>query len=248
VSDGAPAARLPRRLSNRSPKGEQLRGILEALIASLGPGAALPSERVLAERYGVARMTVRSELDRLTATGLTYRVHGSGTFVAEPRVAQAATLSSFTEDMRARGMTPSSNVLRQDVVAAGDTVAARLQVVRDAPVVRIERVRMADGEPIALESAYLPATRFGQLRDADMETGSLFALLEERFGVRLAAAEQRVTAVAIGGEEAEALAVAPDAPGFLFSSVGEDERGGVVYWATSLFRGDRYEIRLRQER
>ena len=248
MTEGAPAARLPRRLSKRSPKGEQLRGILEELIGSLAPGAALPSERALAERYGVARMTVRSELDRLTTGGLTYRVQGSGTYVAAPKVAQAGALSSFTEDMRERGLTPGSIVLRQDVAPAGDAVASRLQVVPDTPVVRIERVRTADGEPTALERAYLPAARFGALREADLERGSLFGALEERLGVRLAAAEQRVTAVAIGGAEAELLGVPAEAPGFLFSSVGEDDRGEVVYCATSLFRGDRYEIRLRQSR
>jgi GntR family transcriptional regulator len=248
VTERAPAARLPRRLSTRSPKGEQLRGILEELIESLAPGAALPSERALAERYGVARMTVRGELDRLTTEGLTYRVHGSGTFVASPKVAQATALSSFTEDMRERGLTPGSVVLRQDVAPAGEGVAARLRVKPDAPVVCIERVRTADGEPMALERAHLPAARFAALRDADLESGSLFGALEDGLGVRLAAAEQRVTAVAIGAEEAALLGVPEHAPGFLFSSVGEDERGDVIYCATSLFRGDRYEIRLRQSR
>src|SRR5262249_34534337 len=81
------------------PEGRRLREILEGLVAKLAPGDALPSERLLAERYGVARMTVRGELDRLTAEGLTYRVQGRGTFVAEPRVAQASALSSFSEDM-----------------------------------------------------------------------------------------------------------------------------------------------------
>jgi GntR family transcriptional regulator len=248
VTDGPPAARLPRRLSDRSPKGEQLRGILEDLIASLGPGTALPSERALAERYGVARMTVRAELNRLTTAGLTYRVQGSGTFVAAPRVAQAMVLSSFTEDMRERGLTPGSVVLRQDVAPAGEGVAATLRLVPDAPVVCVERVRTADGEPMAFERAHLSDARFGPLREADLSTGSLFGALEERFGVRLAAADQRVTAVAIEGDEAELLEVPAGAPGFLFSTVGEDADGGAVYCATSLYRGDRYEIRLRQRR
>src|ERR1700754_2295075 len=109
---------MPRKLSRSAPKGQQLREILEGLLAELEPGSALPSERELAERYGVARMTVRGEIDRLTQEGVTYRIHGRGTFVAEPRVAQASLLSSFTEDMRARGMEPSSAVIAQEQEAA----------------------------------------------------------------------------------------------------------------------------------
>jgi len=239
---------LPARLKAGSPKGQELREILEGLIASLGPGAPLPSERALAERYGVARMTVRSMLDRLTSEGLTYRVHGRGTFAAEPRVAQAMALSSFSEDMLARGLRPGSTILRQEVVPAGGVVAARLRVSPRARVVRIDRVRTADGEPLALEQAFLPAARFNGLQDADLATGSLFTLLEQRWGVRLAAADQRVVAVTIDGEEAELLDVRPGQAGLLFSTLAEDAGGDVVFSATSLFRGDRYEIDLRQRR
>jgi GntR family transcriptional regulator len=86
---------LPKRLP-RGPKGQALREILEGLVASLPPGSPLPSERLLADRYDLARMTVRTEVDRLVAEGAVYRLHGRGTFVAEPRVAQAVILSSFT--------------------------------------------------------------------------------------------------------------------------------------------------------
>ncbi|MET0604741.1 MAG: GntR family transcriptional regulator, partial [Baekduia sp.] len=102
-------AELPRKLSRASPKGTQLRSIMEDLIETLKPGDPLPSERELAERYGVARMTVRAEITRLAAEGRVERVQGRGTFVAEARVAQAATLSSFTEDMRARGLKAGSH-------------------------------------------------------------------------------------------------------------------------------------------
>src|SRR5213083_3011459 len=117
---------LPARLKAGSPKGQELREILEGL----------------------------------TSEGLTYRVHGRGTFAAEPRVAQAMALSSFSEDMLARGLRPGSTILRQEVVPAGGVIAARLRVSPRARVVRIDRVRTADGEPLALEQAFLPAARF----------------------------------------------------------------------------------------
>jgi GntR family transcriptional regulator len=248
LSRSAGGQALPRRLSKRLPKGEQLREIMSELIASLEPGASLPSERDLAERYGVARMTVRTEVDRLVAEGRVYRVHGRGTFVAAPRVTQAMTLSSFSEDMRERGLAPGSQILACHVVLATSEVAGRLQLPDGARVIRIHRVRTADGEPMAVEEAFLPAERFAGLDQADLEHGSLFELLEDRWKVRLAAGEQRVVAVSFDPMQAHLLGVEPGDPGLLFDTTGRDGTGAVVYTAWTWYRGDRYEIRLSQVR
>jgi GntR family transcriptional regulator len=242
------APRLPRRLAGSRPKGEQLREILDGLLASLPPGSELPSERELAERYGVARMTVRGEIDRLTAEGLTYRLQGRGTFVAEPRVAQAGALSSFTEDMRSRGMAPSSVVLAQEQIEANELLAGKLELAPGAPVLRLDRIRTADGTAMAVEQAYLPVARFAGVVDTDFSEASLFELLTERWGVRLGDADQRVVAVAIEGADAKALDVAEGQPGLRFHTLTRASDGTPLFYAVSLYRGDRYEIDLRQER
>jgi GntR family transcriptional regulator len=241
-------AELPRKLSRASPKGTQLRSIMEDLIDALKPGDPLPSERELAELYGVARMTVRAEITRLAAEGRVERVQGRGTFVAEARVAQAATLSSFTEDMRARGLEAGSYVLGQGTEPADDLVAGRLGIEPGALVVRLRRVRTADGEPMALEEAFLPAERFGALAEEDLDGLSLFTVLEERFGARFPWADQQVVAVEIVSEDAHLLRVAPGRAGLKFHTVLLDADERPLAYAWSLFRGDRYEIRLRQER
>ena len=241
-------AAMPRRLSGRSPKGTQLRSILEDLIGTPRPGDPLPSERELAERYDVARMTVRAEITRLAAEGLVERVQGRGTFVAEPRVAQAAALSSFTEDMKARGLVAGSRVLGQETMPADAVVARGLDVEPGTPVIRLRRVRTADGDPMALEEAFLDATRFAALADAELEGASLFDVLESTFGVRFPTADQRVVAIEIVGEDANLLHVAPGRAGLKFHTILLDEDERPLAYAWSLFRGDRYEIRLRQER
>jgi GntR family transcriptional regulator len=239
---------LPPRLPAGLAKGRALREILEALAVSLGPGAALPSERLLAQHYGLARMTVRSELDRLVTEGLVYRLHGRGTFVAERRVAQAMALSSFSEDMRARGMTPGSIVRSQELIEAGPFLAGSLEVAPGAPLAEIERVRTADGDPVALERAYLPTERFPGIEQADLSEGSLFGLLESRYQLILADADQRVVAVTIEPGEADLLQVAEGAPGLRFHTLARGRDGTPAYFASSLYRGDRYEIELRQTR
>ncbi len=242
-SDGLPAG-----LPADRPKGEALREIMEALVGSLGPGAELPSERVLAEHFGLARMTVRTEMDRLVTEGLVYRLHGRGTFVAEPRVAQAVLFSSFSEDMRARGMMPGSTVRSHELIEAGPFLARTLEIAPGAPVAEFERVRTADGAPMALERVYLPAGRFPGIADADLERASLFELLAETYDTHLSRADQRVVAVAIEAEEAPLLGVDEDVPGLRFHTLARDTRGIPAYYATSLFRGDRYEIELHQTR
>jgi GntR family transcriptional regulator len=239
---------LPPALSARRPKGEQLQEILEGIVGALEPGALLPSERLLAERYGVARATVTQAIDDLVSRGLVYRVHGSGTFVAEPKFRQPLTLTSFTEDMRARGMNPGSVVRSQAVVPASEVVARHLALVPGTPVVHMERVRTADGEPMALERTHLPAQRLPGLEDADLTDASLYELMERKWGVRVAEADQWASVVRVTDEEAALLHVSAEQPALLFQRVTRDPAGTPVEYVRSLYRGDRYEVHTRLER
>jgi GntR family transcriptional regulator len=239
---------LPTSLSFQRPKGAQLQEILESFIAALQAGSVLPSERVLARRYGVARATVTQAIDGLASKGLVYRVHGSGTFVAEPKFRQPETLTSFTEDMRARGMTPGSIVLGQQVLPASALVARHLELVAGMPVVRVHRVRTADGEPMAVEHTYLPASRFPGLEEVDLADRSLYRTLAEGWGVPVAVADQWVSVARLAGDDARVLRVPSGLPALLFQRVTRDSGGTVVEYVRALYRGDRYEVHTRLER
>jgi GntR family transcriptional regulator len=239
---------LPRHLPRGLPKGQALRLILEDLVATRPPGAALPSERELAERYGLARMTVRNEIERLTAEGLVYRLQGRGTFVADPRVAQAGALSSFTEDMVARGLAPGSVVRSTTVIEADGFLAASLELAPGDRVFSLERIRTADDRPMAIEQAFLPLDRFAGIERVDFTVASLFEVLDQRFGVELRAAQQHVLAVKIDADQAPLLGVSANEPGLRFHTVARDGDDVPVYYAVSLYRGDLYEIELQQTR
>lgn len=234
---------LPDMLSADRAKGTQLEEILEGLVARLGPGGRLPSERHLAERFGVARMTVRGAIDGLITRGLIYRAQGQGTFVAQPRFAQSEALTSFSEDMRRRGLRPGATVLGRDLVDADSMMAGRLEIGEGDPVVRFERLRTADLEPMALERAYLPLQRFPGLDALDLTNASLYDALRRNWAVTVHTAEQRVHAVLLQAEDAARLDVEEGRPGLAFHRRTRAATGLVIEYVVSLYRGDRYEVR-----
>ncbi len=229
-------------------KGRQLQELLDDLVTSSEPGDKLPSERELAARYGVARMTVRDAIGRLASQGLVHRIQGQGTFVSEPRVAQPANLTSFTEDMAARGMTPSSIVLAQEVVPAPAAVALQLQLPAGEPVLRIERIRNGDDDPIALERSHLPARRFPGLETVDLAVHSLYETLATDYGCEPATSEQHIAAVALTDAEAHLLHVPTATPALRIERTTRASDGSVIEFVRSVYRSDRFELNTRQHR
>lgn len=238
---------LPRTLGANGAKGEALQEVLEDFVTTQKDGVRVPSERAIAHRYGLARMTVRREIERLAANGLVYRGR-RGTYVAGRRVVLAARLTSFSEDMRARGLEPGGRPLVQRVVPATLVVAEHLEVEPGTPTVQLERLRTADGEAMAVERAHLPAERFAGLLETDLRGESLYDLLERHFGVEIAYADQTVKAVVLASEQAALLGVPRGRPALLFERTSRDAAGAVFEYVRSWYRGDRYEVALRLTR
>jgi GntR family transcriptional regulator len=145
-------------------------------------------------------------------------------------------------------MTPGSIVRSQAVVPASEVVARHLALVPGSPVVHLERVRTADGEPMALERTHLPAQRLPGLESADLANASLYDLLERRWDVRVANADQWAGVVRLSTDEAALLQVDPDQPALLFQRLTRDPSGTPIEYVRSLYRGDRYEVHTRLER
>jgi GntR family transcriptional regulator len=204
---------------------------IEAAIArgALAPGDRLPPERMLAEEYGVSRMTVRQALQTLEARGLLRRAIGrnGGSFVAAPKLERD--LATFG------GL--SAQLARQGVVAGAEVLSAH----DDGDAVEVVRVRLADGEPFALERSRFPSDRLAGLLQLDL-TGSLYELLDEHFGAAPVRAVERIEPVVATAEEAAPLRVRPGSPLMLVDRTAYDEDGLVVETARDLFRGDRMRI------
>ncbi len=223
-------------------KQNEIRERVMDLADSLDVGQAIPSERRLSEELSVSRLTLRAALDELVREGYLTRRHGSGTYVSRPKIAQPLTLTSFSEDMRRRGMVPGSRTLELTVVSAGARLGRRLQLSPEANVVRVKRLRLADGEPMALEVLYVPADLVPGLGSADLEDRSFYELLAERYNVVIAAGTQTIEPTVTNEEESEALGVPLHSPAFLFERTTFTAAGKPIEFVRSFYRGDRYQL------
>jgi GntR family transcriptional regulator len=225
------------------PKYTQLRDIIGSLIDSeLAPDEPIPSERELGERFAVSRMTVRQAIDQLVNEGRLYRVPARGTFVARQKLEVPMRLTSFSEDMRARGMEPGSRVLAVRTVRASADVAEALGLDRGGEVHVVERLRTADGSPMAIERSQIDARRAPGLPAHQLETGSLYAILEQDYGLVVDGAEQEVEAAGAAADDAQLLDVAPGAA-VLRLTRRSFSRGVPIEHVRSTYRGDRFRLR-----
>jgi GntR family transcriptional regulator len=224
-----------------TPVYAQIYDVLRARIASeLSFDALLPSEREIADSFGVARMTARKTIDQLVHEGLVYRVPGRGAYVARPRLVLPLALRSFTEDIRARGMQPGSRLLQASTEPAEARVAGLLQIQPGSDVHRLRRLRLADDQPIALETTHLPAARVAGLLSHDL-TGSLYQILETTYGLVIDGGSQTISASVVGAEDAQLLRVPRGSAALCFDRMATAV-GQPLEYTTSTYRGDRYQL------
>jgi GntR family transcriptional regulator len=212
------------------------------LIETLHVGDSIPSERALSLDLGVSRLTLRAALDELVREGRLTRRRGSGTFVAEPKVAKGMTITSFSDDMRLRGLTPGSQTLEFRTIAAGARLGRILHVSPSQPVLSVKRLRLADGEPMAIELLHVPESLFPALTARDLEERSFYDMMVGRYGIEIVGGTQTVEPTVTGEEESHLLGVPLHSPALLFERITHSAAGETVEYTSSIYRGDRYRI------
>ncbi|MGJ3239234.1 MAG: GntR family transcriptional regulator [Anaerolineae bacterium] len=207
----------------------------------LEAGDMLPSERQLSDAYGVNRMTVRQAIDGLVQKGLVEKKPGAGTLITDNRAVQAftPTVIGFSQRMRDAGMQPSSRILQRDVIAPDPIIAHHLNLDVDAPVVMIKRLRLANDEPLMIETSYLSQAMFASLLDDDLENESLYGIIEQRYGLRVVETEHTLEPILANAFEAHHLGIGIHTPAMLVRVVAYGADRIPIEMSKSIVRGDR---------
>jgi GntR family transcriptional regulator len=219
----------------------------EIADGALKVGEQLPTEDSLIARFDVSRITVRRAIQNLVNRGLVEIRRGKGTFVAAPKITQKLTeLSGFVEDMRAVGRKPTARVISKEIVTADTTVAAQLELTKGQRVVRIRRVRLADGVPISFDETFLPLQIGKKIMTHNLKVEPIFSLLERKYDVPLIEAEYKLEAVAAELEVATALRVKQGSPIFCIERTSYSTGNRPVDYEKLYYRGDlvRFVTRL----
>ncbi len=230
---------------SKLPIYHQLYQILRHNIARGGwrPGDMLPSESELIEQYRVSRITVRQALELLVNDGLIYRQRGRGTFVAHPTVEQGMTrIINFTEDMRQRGFQAGTEILSSGLAPAAPEIAEKLQVEPGEELACLERLRLADGEPMSIEESYLVHRLCPDVLRDDYTQNSLRAAIERDYGLHLTRAKQVIRAISVSGELAQKLSIPPNSALLYIERVSYSQPNIPVEFLRLHHRGDRYVL------
>ena len=207
----------------------------------------MDSERELAKIHGVSLMTARHALTGLEREGLVSRRRGAGTFVAPPKI-HFNKLMSFTEQMAGRSLPARSRVLALTEIDNEDEIAARLGLPAATRLFKLERVREGANEPFAVETCYLPAEEFADLTQAKLERGSLFSILEQDHGVKLAYADEEIDATSTDPRVASLLGIARGLPLLRIRQVIYSTAGKPIIYVLGLYRSDRHRLLIRRFR
>jgi GntR family transcriptional regulator len=234
--------------SDVAPRYRQVADALERRIAAgaLASHDRVASERTIADGFGLSRMTARQAVELLVRRGVVYRRPGSGTFVSPPRVVHTLQrLAGFSEQMRRQGVQPSGRVLEMRCsgrVDAAARTALELDGAEQAWMVR--RLRFGDGEPLLLETFWVPRAVCPELRRSDLAEGSLYAFLRERHGIDPVSARTSLEPAVLDPVDAHHLGTRPGAPAILFTRTTRAADGRPVEFARDLYRGDRARFEL----
>lgn len=243
---------MAEQLRSGVPLHEQISGRLreEIRTGALPPDSQLPSEKELCRRFDVSRVTVRRALQTLEADGLIYRRQGLGSFVCDRRMAQGLVrLTDFAQDLSRAGLEASSRVLYQEHEACPSTVADRLGVEPATRILRLDRLRLGDGVPIALDRTWIPLY-YAQLLDGhDLSSETLYQVLEREYGIPALSGRYRITARSADPTIAEALGVPAGEALLVIERTTRTVGERALYFQRRHYRSDRlvYELELARD-
>lgn len=214
----------------------------------LKPGDKLLSEREMAETLGVSRITARLAIQELLKSGMVYREQGRGTFVAESCMRDVQGFTSFTEDMKSRGLKPGSRILKLEIIPADEDLAQTLHLEVGEPALYLKRLRFANDRPVAIQTAYLPHRLVPGLESIDLTNRSLFEVLRQTYYIYPAWTEAAVEAAAATAEEAHLLNIKQGEPVLVVKGLTFTETFEIVESVRTIYPGKGLALYIGRQR
>jgi len=205
-------------------------------------GEALPTERELTEHFGVSRMTIRQAISNLVHEGVLYRIRGKGAFVSKQIIEKKIEIESFSEDMKKRGLEPSSKVIRFEKIIPDEEIRLKLKLKEGEKVYFLNRLRLANNEHMALEYCYLPEKYFPNLTKYNLLECSLYTLMKEEYGIKFNYMKQNIKAMNLNKTNAEMLLEKTKGFGLVSFKVIYDEDENPVEYTKTIYHHERYSF------
>lgn len=201
----------------------------------------IPTEVEISEYFGISRPTVRQAINELVVEGYLYRVKAKGTFLSKPKITQdfLLTLDSFNNEMRKKGLIPSTKILQREVVKCDDKIAQTLKLQTGSDVIKLTRLRSANNEPIVFVITYVPYNICPMLMESDLQNESLYEIIEKECGKLIANATRSLECIIAGEFEAKLLNIEKGVPVQYFESIVYLEDGTPVEYSLAKYRSDR---------
>jgi GntR family transcriptional regulator len=210
----------------------------------LGEGAKMPTETQICSLFNVSRITVRQAMSQLEQAGYITRMQGKGSFVRVKKTnMQLNHLQGFTEEMRAKGMAAESVLISASIEKCEQTAAKSLKIAPGAPVISIERLRLADHIPMAVEHVYIPFFHCPDLLQRDLSS-SLYSILQNDYHYRIVSASQDIEAGIAPRSICDMLQVRPNIPSLIIKRISYMENDMPLEYVVSVYRSDRYTFHV----
>lgn len=208
------------------------------------PGDELPTERELTELFGVSRMTIRQAITNLVHKGILYRIPGKGAFVSKEVIEKKFELESFSDDMRKRGFVPGSSVIKFEKISPNDEVKEKLRLSEDEMVFFLNRLRLANGEPMAIEYCYLPEKFFPNITKYNMVNCSLYTIMKEEYDTHFNYLKQSVKAVSLLKRDAEMLLGKSKGVGLVSERLMYNAEELPIEYTRTIYHAERYTFNI----
>jgi len=221
----------------------EIRAELDELLNEFYAGQKIPSERVLSERFGVARMTLRHAIETYILEGKLERRPGSGTYISNQCYSLSARCRSFSSEMKSRGLEPGNKLLTAKIISADKVNSSKLRIPLNSKILKFSRLRFGNDIPMAYQTTSIPVSYIGIIEDPELE-GSLEDLLQNRFGITIVTSQTEISGDFADQKIAKLLEIETTTPCLVKETIDMDQRSRSIMWNRTWYNAERFKIRF----